>query len=116
MQSAARNRGHTLVEVIVALLVFTVGGLALAASSALVARAMSRNSEREKAARIGLSRIELIKSQCAIAVNGSETVEQMHVKWTANHGQFVTVATASVRCLPPLQCAESYRAVIWCRA
>ncbi|MFL5527481.1 MAG: prepilin-type N-terminal cleavage/methylation domain-containing protein [Gemmatimonadaceae bacterium] len=116
MQRTTRGRGHTLVEVIIALLVFSVGGLALAASSAVVARAMSGNSERERAARIALSKLELIKSRCLTATNGSEVIEQMQVDWTVSHGPSLAIATASVRCLPPLKCAESYRAVLSCQA
>jgi Tfp pilus assembly protein PilV len=73
--------GYTLVEIIVALLVFTVGALALAASSAVIARTMEANALRERAARVAASRVELVKSECATAVSGAEMREQIESHW-----------------------------------
>jgi prepilin-type N-terminal cleavage/methylation domain-containing protein len=57
-------RGYTLIEVVVAIVLFSVGALALGASSAFVARAMGRNAVRETAARAAANKIEIIKSKC----------------------------------------------------
>jgi len=115
MQREKGLLGYTLVEVIVAIHIFTIGALALAASSALVARAMARNAERDRASRIAASRIELVKSQCATATSGRETVEQIQSDWTVSRGPSLITITGTVRCLAPLSCAESYRAAAWCR-
>ena len=115
MQKTARVTGYTLVEVIVAILVFTVGALALAASSALVARAMARNAERDRAARVAVSRIEVLRSQCATATTGQETIEQLQSNWGVSRGQSVILVTESVRCIGAAPCAKSYRAAVWCR-
>lgn len=82
MRSVRSTGGYTLVEIVVALLVFTVGGLALAASSAVVARGMAANAIRELAGRIASSRIEVLKSQCPTATSGSETVQQIESQWS----------------------------------
>jgi len=107
--------GFTLVEIIVALLVFTIGALALAASSALVARAMARNAERDRAARFAVSRIELLRSQCVTATSGSETIEQMQSEWVVSRSDSWIAIAETVRCLAPLACVESYRSAVWCR-
>jgi prepilin-type N-terminal cleavage/methylation domain-containing protein len=80
------RRGYTLVEVVVALLVFTIGALALAASSAVVARTMHTNLLRERAGRIAASRIETIKSACSTAASGMENVEGIESRWTVGRG------------------------------
>jgi prepilin-type N-terminal cleavage/methylation domain-containing protein len=115
MERASRIAGYTLVEIVIAIVVFTIGALALTASSALIARSMARNAERERAARIGVSRIELVRSQCAIASSGRETLEQLQSDWVVTRGTSMITIVESVRCLGPVPCA-SYRATIWCRA
>lgn len=115
MQKRARVAGYTLVEVIVAILVFTVGALALAASSALVARAMASNAERDRATRVAVSRIEVVRSQCPTATTGRETIDHLQSDWVVSRGQSVIMVTESVRCLGPVPCAKSYRAAVWCR-
>jgi prepilin-type N-terminal cleavage/methylation domain-containing protein len=107
--------GYTLIEVIVALMVFTVGALGLAASSGVVARAMGTNARRELAARIAVSRIETIASQCATAASGRETMLQIESEWATTRISAGIEVTESVRC-PAVgtACAANYRAKIWC--
>lgn len=73
--------GYTLLEIVVALLVFTVGALALAGSSALVARAMGSDAVRDHAERVAVSRIEILKSVCEAAQSGSERVGGISSEW-----------------------------------
>src|SRR3981081_3728033 len=82
MKTPPRTAGYTLIEVIVALFVFTVGALALAASSGMVARAMATNSQRERGGRAAASRIALLKSQCGIASSGTERVREIVSAWS----------------------------------
>ena len=108
--------GYTLIEIIVALLIFAVGVLALAASSALVARAMATNALRERGARIAVSRIEVLRSQCAIATSGHETVQQVESDWAVIREPSLLSVVESIHCLSsPASCADRYRATIWCR-
>jgi prepilin-type N-terminal cleavage/methylation domain-containing protein len=116
MRRPRRIPGYTLMEIIVALLIFTVGALSLAASSALVARAMARNTLRDRAARIAVSRIEVLRSQCALATTGREAVQQIASEWTVSRGESFISIIESVRCLSsPSSCRNSYRATVWCR-
>jgi prepilin-type N-terminal cleavage/methylation domain-containing protein len=116
MQKARASAGYTLIEVIVALLIFTVGALALAASSAVVAQSLTMNALRERAGRVALSRIEVIKSQCALAGSGRETVRQIESSWAiARTGSSRMSVTESVSYSSPRGSrTETYRATIWC--
>ena len=55
--TTARTAGYTLIEIVVALLLFAIGGLALVTTSAVVGRAMNTNAVRERASRISASRL-----------------------------------------------------------
>ena len=115
MRSAATARGYTLIEIIVALMVFTVGALALAASSGVVAQAMASNATRELAARIAVGRIETIASQCTTATSGREMVLQIESKWLTTRHSTTTDVTESVLCRAlGRACTASFRATIWC--
>jgi Tfp pilus assembly protein PilV len=103
-----------LIETIVAVLVFTIGALALAASSAFVARAMGHSALQERSTRLALSRIEIIASQCAMATSGRETVEQIESTWTVAGGASLTTLTESVSCRSDPQCGATYHAVLRC--
>jgi prepilin-type N-terminal cleavage/methylation domain-containing protein len=116
MLKPSRIKGYTLIEVVVAVIIFTVGALSLAASSALVARAMARNTVRERAARIAVSRIEALKSQCATATSGKETFQEIESDWAVTHEASRLSIVESVRCpMSPGLCGASYRAMAWCR-
>jgi prepilin-type N-terminal cleavage/methylation domain-containing protein len=116
MERSEPTLGYTLIEVVVAIIVFCVGALALAGSSALVARGIARNALRERGARIAASRIEVIRSQCATATSGRETVQQIESNWVVTRDPGRTGVVGSVRCFQsPVSCPLTYRATIWCR-
>jgi prepilin-type N-terminal cleavage/methylation domain-containing protein len=113
---AAGAGGHTLIEVMVAIVIFSVAALALAGSSALVARATAKSALRDRVARLAVSRIEVLKSQCAVATSGKEIVQQIESDWTVIREPSRLNVTESVRCLSsPGPCAVSYRTTVWCR-
>jgi prepilin-type N-terminal cleavage/methylation domain-containing protein len=117
MNTPPRIAGYTLIEVIVALLVFTVGALALAASSAMVARAMAMNSQRERGGRVAASRIALLKSQCGTAVSGSERLREIESAWSvarSDRGRLGITETVSYASLRGPR-SQTYRTTIWCR-
>ena len=76
------SAGYTLIEIVIALLLFTIGGLALASTSALIARATNADGIRERAGRIAASRLEVLAIECQRAVSGRETLQQVESEWT----------------------------------
>jgi prepilin-type N-terminal cleavage/methylation domain-containing protein len=116
MQMPRNSAGYTLIEVVIALLVFTVGALALAASSAIIAQAMATNAFRERAGRVAVSRIALIKSECRFAASGSEKIQQMESTWSVARADRSKVSvTESVSYASPRGSrTQSYRTTLWC--
>jgi type II secretory pathway component PulJ len=74
--------GYTLIEIVVALLLFTVGGLALVATSAIVGRELNANATRERAGRIAATRLEILGAACRGAAAGREIVGQIESEWS----------------------------------
>ena len=117
METARGIAGYTLIEVIVALLVFTVGALALTASSALIAQTMAANALRERSGRLAATRIALIKSRCGTAVSGSEKVQQMESVWSVTRSDplRVSIEESVSYASPRGPRTQTYRAMVWCR-
>lgn len=83
--------GFTLVELLVAMMVFAVGMLGLAATAASVTRMMGGAKRQTLAATVAQSRLEKIRSSpCASLVSGSETVRGITNTWT------ITAATRGI--------------------
>jgi type II secretory pathway component PulJ len=78
----AGSAGYTLIEIIVALLLFTIGGLAMVSTSALIARATSADGIRERAGTTAASRLEILGVECQRAVSGRETLQQIESEWS----------------------------------
>lgn len=74
--------GYTLIEVVVALLLFTVGGLALVATSAVVGRDLDANATRERAGRIAATRLEILGAACRGAAAGREITGRIESEWS----------------------------------
>jgi Tfp pilus assembly protein PilV len=75
------STGYTLIEIVIALLLFTIGGLALVSTSALIARATRADGIRERAGRIAASRLEVLGVECQRAASGRETLQQIQSEW-----------------------------------
>src|SRR6266516_5016358 len=82
-QGPARD-GYTLIETIVAVLLFTLGGLALASASAVIGRGLNADAIRERAARIAASRVEIISAECRTATSGREELQQIESEWSVS--------------------------------
>jgi len=77
-----RRAGLTLIEVVIAILVFAVGGLGLAASSAALARQMSGSVLRARAAAIAATRAEEMHAAgCSGSSNGDERILGVRSLW-----------------------------------
>ena len=76
------SRAFTLVEVVVALVLLSLGLLALAGAGAYGARLVYRGSIRERAATVARNRLEVLGAGC-IATNGMERSSGFSVSWSA---------------------------------
>jgi prepilin-type N-terminal cleavage/methylation domain-containing protein len=91
MQSQAR-RGLTLIELLIAMLVFAVGALGLAASSASLAREVAWNADRFRAAALARSRIEAVSASRCESGDGIDRSATVTDNWVATvNGARVTI-------------------------
>jgi prepilin-type N-terminal cleavage/methylation domain-containing protein len=93
--------GFTLVELVVAMMLFTVGLLALASGAGGVVRLMDMSNRQTLAATMAKSRFETLRStSCATLASGSSTTRGMTETWTvspyANQG-FTARVTVSYK-------------------
>lgn len=91
---ARSRRGFTLVELMVAIIIMTVGVLGLASTSAVVARMVGGGGQQTIAANVASSRFERLHSvQCSAITSGSATTRGMTEHW---HASFVAGKLYSV--------------------
>lgn len=116
----SRRGGFTLVELMVAMLVLTVGILGLASTAGVVTRMMSGGVRQTIASSVVQTRFELLRNQpCASLFSGSDTTRGIREKWTVlaagrNFRQVVdTVVFASTSGRLPV--ARGYRSYVPCR-
>ena len=77
------RRGMTLAELLVAIVVMSVGVLGLAASSAVVTRMIGGGATQTLAATVAQAHIEQLRSQsCASMAGGVDTVRGIVTTWT----------------------------------
>jgi len=76
------NRGFSLVEVVVAMVILTVGVLGLAASAGAITRLTSEGVRQAGAAAVASSRIETLRAtDCAALASGSATTGAYSEAW-----------------------------------
>ena|ERR1051326_520897 len=77
MRKRRKRRGATLIELIVALLLFDLTLLALLGASALTARRIGDANRRQRALAASINRAEgFIASPCALTISGRATLER----------------------------------------
>ena len=80
--------GFTLIEMVFAVFIFSIGALGLAATSAVVLRSLGESSARERASRIAANRLETLRSlACGAAQSGSEIRGGMTSVWSVSRSQ-----------------------------
>jgi len=85
------RRGVTLIELTVALLLLSVGALALAGSAAITLRRMSDGSRGSAAASVARSRAETAFSQpCGSLNDGNQSIRGVRSEWSVAGGPFST--------------------------
>jgi prepilin-type N-terminal cleavage/methylation domain-containing protein len=113
----SRTRGYTLIEVVVALLLFTVGGLAVVATSAVVGRELGANAVRERAGRVAETRLELLRAACRGATAGRARLGQIESAWTVGFPDSNSVSLVESITYPTRRGGrtDSYQALVRCR-
>lgn len=120
-----RSSGFSLVEVLVALLIFAVGALGLAAETAALARQVARARRAAWASAAAAGRLERLQSgACDTRADGSELVWQggsaiavLRWVWSATAASSYRVRVVTVPAplaTGPAVPAETLRAVISC--
>jgi hypothetical protein len=108
--------GYTLIEIIVAIFLFSVGGLALVATSAIVGRELSVNATREGAGRIAATRLEILRAGCRGASSGNEKVGPIQSEWSVGRSDSSHLSVLESVTYPARQGAHTdiYRGTLPC--
>jgi prepilin-type N-terminal cleavage/methylation domain-containing protein len=116
MQGSAA-RGYTLIETIVALLVFSVGGLALASTASLIGRQLNVDDLRERAARVAVGRLEVLRAGCRGAASGSELIQGVQSLWSVAAGDSSRIGVVESVSYPSSngRRTDTYRLLIDCQ-
>lgn len=116
MQRTPSQNGYTLIETIVAVLLFSVGGLALASASAVIGRGLNADAMRQRAAQVAFSRLEIISAQCRTATSGRETFQQIDSEWSVSFSapSRVSVVESVSYIIAKGRRTDSYHALLPC--
>lgn len=110
--------GFTLIELVIAAFIFSVGILALEATAASSLRRLRRSADLALAAAVARSRLEaLAAARCAALASGSENVHGVASSWTIEATPLPSVRAVSqtvVYVLDGRQRTDAYRAMINC--
>jgi prepilin-type N-terminal cleavage/methylation domain-containing protein len=112
-----QQSGFTLLETVLALLLFSVGALGLAATTAAITRNLTLSSIRERSARIAAARIETLHSlTCAAITSGTESLTGVTSSWSATaSGSRVSLTEAVTYNLGKTTRTDSYSSTFRCR-
>ena len=110
------RRGFTLIELMVAIVVLTIGLLGLASSAAVVTRQIGGGAQMSLAANMAQARFEALRSQdCATLVGGSATARGITEVWTVTAVTRAREVTDTVKFTTTRgQSTHAYRTMIPC--
>jgi prepilin-type N-terminal cleavage/methylation domain-containing protein len=80
--NTVRRSGLTLVEIVIAILIFAVGALGLATTSAALVRQIASNAQRTRALRLAATRDEKSHAARCVSSSGSEAASGIIDDWT----------------------------------
>ncbi|HEY6156470.1 MAG TPA: prepilin-type N-terminal cleavage/methylation domain-containing protein [Gemmatimonadales bacterium] len=84
--SPRSERGFTLAELLVAVVIFSIGLLALAGTASVIMTSLTSTQSRTIAAGVAESRMERIRTTtCANRASGSATTRGIAETWTLSH-------------------------------
>jgi Tfp pilus assembly protein PilV len=108
--------GYTLIEIVVAIFLFSVGGLALVATSAAVGRELTVNAARERAGRIAATRLEMLRAGCRSAISGHEAFGRIESNWSVGGSDSSHLSVMESITYPTRQGPRTdvYRGTLWC--
>ena len=108
--------GYTLIEIVVALFLFSVGGLALVATSAVVGRELNANASRERAGRIAATRLEMLRAGCRSTSGGREELGGIKSEWSVGRPDSSRVSLLEAITYPTKQGVrtDNYRVTLRC--
>ncbi|HMA21663.1 MAG TPA: prepilin-type N-terminal cleavage/methylation domain-containing protein [Gemmatimonadaceae bacterium] len=107
--------GLTLIEVVVAILVFSAGALGLAAATAAITRQMTASLLRSRAAGIARTRDETAHaSGCASVSGGAEAQQGVSSTWRVSPGSVVTLDQDIERPTPIASRTDRFLSAIPC--
>ncbi len=108
--------GYTLIEIVVAIFLFSVGGLALVATSAIVGRELTVNAARERAGRIAATRLEMLRAGCRSATSGREAFGPIESRWSVSGSDSSRLTVMESITYPARQGARTdvYRGTLAC--
>lgn len=110
------QRGFTIVELLVAVVIFCVGLLALTSTSAVILTAMTTTKSRTIAAGVAQSRFDVLRATaCASRASGSATTRGIAETWTLARLARADDVTVSVQYLSNHQPrTETFRSFMPC--
>jgi prepilin-type N-terminal cleavage/methylation domain-containing protein len=89
--------GLTLIEIVVAIVILSVGGLALAGTSALMVRRISESARGAAATSVARNRLESsLSSPCSALTSGSEQVFGVRSEWSTTGSAYSTAVSQHV--------------------
>jgi len=114
--SPRSERGFTLAELLVAVVIFSVGLLALAGTASVIMTTLTSTQSRTIAAGVAESRFERLRSTaCANRAAGSATTRGIAEAWTLDHLARADDVTVSVTFLSSHQPrTEKFRSFMPC--
>lgn len=110
------KRGFTLVEIMVAIIVLSIGLLGLASTSAVVTRQIGGGAQMTLAASTAQARFEILRSMdCTLLSSGSASARGISEVWTVTALTRAREVTDTVKFTTPRgQSVHAYRTMIPC--
>lgn len=97
----SNSRGFTIVEIVVAIVILSIGLMGLVTTAALVSRMIAQGQRYSMASTLANRRLEKLRAvRCSGMSNGADTVGRIVVTWTVSSvnsgaGKLVVMTVAS---------------------